>query len=231
MPTISELTLGIFQDDPYTALDVALTLTDHPHARARIRDAAVKRLRAAALAPDRIVSSRPTPTAMADLPKVFVYTLNESDPDEFSDGPVVVERKLELAVHLIIAEEELGDISLEDALDGLAHVAEILLVNDTDDRRRALSGQASACVLGGTTIAFSDEGERTLIQAGITFRVAYKDEFAVPVGDQLEVVGVDWDLAGRDGVLEAQDLIRPPRIGTLRGTVSVHGDFQGTHGS
>lgn len=206
-PTLSELTLGIFDDDPFEGLAVELTPSAHPHARARIRDAAVGRLRAAALLPTRIRPMRALPTLIGDLPAVFVYTLNESDPEVYSEGPLIYTRKLDLVVHAVSTEPVLPDgITLEDCLDAIAYVVELLLVNDRGPDG-ALSNQASRCTPGSTSVQYEDEGDRLLIHAALTFRIEYQQEFAVPVEDALELVAVDWDLGPPDEQIEAQDEI------------------------
>lgn len=206
MTALSTLTLGIFKDDPYASLDVTLTITTHPHPRARIRDAAVKRLREAALLPANIRPHRALATMLHDLPAVFVYTLSEGDPEEYSEGPLVLARALDLAVHVVVTQPPADGPSLEDALDAITRVVEIVLGNDRD-QHGALSAQAAVCRIGTTTIKYEHEGERLLVHAGLTFRVTYQDEFGVPVGDALEKIHVDWDLAPPDEQIEAEDEI------------------------
>lgn len=230
MPTLSELTLGIFGNDPFAALQSELALTEHPQQRTRIRDAAVKRLRAAALLPSAIRAMRPTPTALGALPAVFVYTLQEAAPEPYADGPLVLTRRLTLAVYVVVADVGLPEgADLDDALDAIAYVVEAILCNDRNDRG-ALSGQASRCSLGSTDIKHEDEGERLVGHLGLAFDVEYQQEFAVPVEDLLEQIDVDYDLAKppRDGVIEAQDSIRLPRTATLRASIPVVARLTGT---
>lgn len=230
MPTLSQLTLGIFADDPYAALDVELVPSEHPHARARIRDAVVQRLRAAALLPDVIKPMRATPIALRNVPAIFVYTLQESEAEVYAEGPLIVTRDMDLAVHIALSDAGLPEgVLLEDALDALAAVVEVVLCNDRS-HLGALSGEAARCVIGATAISIDPDGERLLAQAGLTFRVSYQQDFAVPVEHALEQVHIDWDLSRppRDGVIDARDRVLTPRTAVMRGAIRVTGRFVGT---
>jgi hypothetical protein len=217
MPTLSELTLGIFRDDAVSAgLAAAITPSTHPHPRARIRSWVRARLQAGALTPARIVATRGTPTAMAGVPAVFLYTLTEREPDRFTaEMAGTLNRGIELACHIVVPEDGIPiGAGLDDVLDAFAYVIERLVLLDSAVRGNALGappyqffgGDGQSCELGGTSIELEDSGDRLLHHARIAFAVQYQD--ALETADELsdlELVAAEWDLAPPDAQLDAAD--------------------------
>lgn len=231
--TLSELTLGVFADDPYAALDVHLELSEHPHPRARIRDWVVKRLRAAALEPDRISVSRAAPVMLIGVPSVLVYLLREAPAENFTEAPLVYARPLELALHVVIAEKASLPVgaSLDDIIDGFCEVFESLMLCDVDDHGLYFGRQAVSCDLGETVIEPENDGERIFMHVRTTFAIGYQREVGRPASTPLRLIHGDWDLAAPiDGRIDAVDVVYLPVASALAGIVHVRGDFAGTVG-
>lgn len=192
MPTLAELTLEVFGEDPFAALAVEITPSTHPHPTAKLRHWVLSRLRIAAQDPARIVGSRATPTALSSVPIVLVYTLTEDAAEEVAVGPDELQSDLELAVHTVIAEADLGELAIDDVLDAFDHVIKVVLLND---RQGGVFGeQAHTCSLGARRIQFEVNGDRLLIHSQRTFDIRYSEELGVPVESVLEQVHVDYDI-------------------------------------
>lgn len=230
--TISELTLGVFKDDPFAALDVAIPASDHPHPRTRIRMHILARLRAAAAQPARVLDTATIPTDLEDeLPLVLLYALREGVPTEFSESPRVLQRTAFVVVHAVAAERDLPTgVPLQDVLDAFARVVELLVLNDRGPDGTFFGEQAADCSLGETDIQSDSSGERVVIHARVSVRILYQDEVAVPADTKLQVVNVNWDLAPPDGRFEAQDRIALPIAITLSGAFRLVGDMTATIG-
>lgn len=211
MPPLSTLTLGVFRDSVFAALQTGLTASDHPHPRARIRDWVAQRLRAGALAPGAIREDVVT-LDIEELPVVNVFSVGEAEPPAPWEGPRELERVCQLVVDVGVAEKNLpGGLTLINVLDAFARVIELLLLNDRDAQLGLFGGLAHEIAGPATVIEVEEKGERLVFHARMEFRVTYPDELSVPVGNALEVVGVQWDLAPKDGAIDAEDEIHPPQ--------------------
>lgn len=214
MPTLSELTLGIFKNDPaiFDALDAAIVLSEHPHPRARIRDWVVARLKAGALLPAKIQVNRETPTALREAPLVLVYMLTEDDVETFDEAPLTFSRAMTLALQVIVPETALipTGVTMDEVGDAFAYAFEALLLCDINERGLYFGAQATDCVPLRTQYALQkDKTERLFLHARSEWRITYQTTPARPATNSLEVVHADWDLGPEpDGVIiEAQDVV------------------------
>lgn len=229
MASISQLTLGVFRDDPQTALDVALARLDHPHPRAGIRRWIRDRLRAAALQPARIRVTRAIPTPSDDLPGVFIYTLQENEPEEFSREPLVYERPLEVAIHVAIAEDQLPpDTDLDDVLDAFADVFESVLLLDHNDRGQFFGEQAAACALGSSEFTPEPAGARVIMHSRLALRVTYQRPVVRAGGVKLQIIHANWDLGPPDHRIDAEDRVLLPVHCALDARIELEAELLGT---
>lgn len=211
MPALSVLTLGVFKDDPYQALSAVLTPSDHPHPRERISDWSEKRLRAGALVPNAIVADIASNAPVGEMPLVLVFCVGEPEPSMRSEGPRELERVCTLVIDVAVPEHQLPTgVTLRAVLNAFCRVVEIVLLNDRSSDG-CLGGLADEIELGAQTFEMERDSARVVYHARIEFRVSYADEMAVPVSDQLEVVGVQYDLAPTDAAIDAEDEIHPPQ--------------------
>ena len=230
MADLSTLTLGVFGNDPFAALEVELVAYDHPHPRARIRRWVRDRLRAAALEPNRIEVTRGSPTMLDEVPVVYVYTLQENPPELAQGAPPRNRRKGDVAIHVIVAEDNLpADVGIDDSLDAFLRVCELVILNDYT-ARGMLGDLCEMVELGATTIQTEDDGERLFIHARLELLVTYPDEWSTPQSGELARIHTDWDLGPPDGVIDARDIYFKPANGELSGTLGLVADFAGTVG-
>lgn len=208
--TLEELTLGVFSSDLYAALEVDIADFDHPHPRARIRDAVVQRLRAATTEGEsgRVQGELATALELESLPMVLVYTPTETEPKEHGEGPREIARSCSVAVDVAVSEKALGGIPICDVLDAFGRCVELLLLNDRSTSG-CLSGRGDEITMGAQALEIETAAERQVFHLRMGFLVTYVDELAVPVTTELEQVNVQYDLAPPDGVIDAEDEIHP----------------------
>lgn len=211
MATISELTLGVFPNDPYAPLLLGppLAVSTHPNPRARIRAWALARLRQAAAQPTRILVNRARFAGMTALPALLLYTLQEDDPIEDQSSPRLFEHTLQLAVQSVIAPATAlpTGVALDDVVDALDHVSLTVLLSAWGPPG-AFGGQARAVVPGPLAIEYEDEGERPLLHARRVLTVTYLEGYEVADLRELELANVKYDLGPEpDGQIEAEDAI------------------------
>lgn len=208
MPALSVLTLGVFKDDPYTALAAVLTPSDHPHPRERIADWAEKRLRAAALLPQAIVAEISSGVPLENMPLVMLFCAGELDPTVRGEGPRELERVCTLSIDLAIREHQLPEgVQMRAVVHAFCRVIELVLLNDRSSDG-CLGGLADEIELGAQAIEIERDSERIVHHVRIEFRVTYADELAVPVSTALEQMNIRWNLAPPDGVIDAEDEIQ-----------------------
>lgn len=227
--SISSLTLGVFRDDPETALDAPLVEADHPHPRARIRMWIRDRLRAAALEPDRIRVTRAIPTPADDLPMVAIYTLTEQEPEEFQRNPLTYQRPLDVALHVAVAEDQLPDgAALDDVLDAFADVFETVLLLDVDGDGLFFGRQAAGCDLGASEFIPEIAGARIILHSRLTLHVHYQRAVVRRAEPRLLSVNARWDLGPPDNRIDAEDRVLLPINGELDAFIDITADMTGT---
>ena len=208
MSTLSELTLGVFSDDPYAALDAEIELSEHPHPRARIRHWVHQRLRAAAEIPAKVEMNRPTTMALRKAPCVLVYLLSEEAPVERDQSDLRYEHTFTLGISSLVTLNQIPEgATIDDVGDAFAHVFGAVLLNDRDDDGVFFGAQASACDQGRTVLDFEPDGERVLLHVLNEFAVSYQTTPGRPPLGPLELIHADWDLAPPDEQIEATDEI------------------------
>lgn len=204
---LSDLTLGIFADDPWAALDADLVLLDHPSTRARVADWIVQRLRAAALLPERIQFNRFTPTALREAPLVLVYGLREAEPEKFAEAPLTYDRALTIALHVVLPERGIPDgQTFETIAAAFGYVFDQVLLLDIDSDGLFFGQQARDCQPGRVEYALETEGDEQFLAAISEYVVTYQQTPARPAETPLELVHADWDLGPEpDEQIEAVD--------------------------
>jgi hypothetical protein len=205
MDALHELTRGLFGIEGLSAATRGLLVAQPAHPRTRIRGHVVQILKVNAIAPERVYDSLPLPISYADLPAIFVYTLDEQGT-QLDKGPRRIRRTIPLKVDVVLAvgeEQPLESLAL--AADTIGHLVETILSSD-----RYLGGTASDLLYTGTQAEFEDGGEGVVLHSVLSFDVHYDVVVTEGLIDgSLRSVRASWDtFPPNDGVLEAEDDIQ-----------------------
>lgn len=162
------------------------------HPRHRIRHRVVDLLVAAATAAgSRVVASRRSPWRKPQLPAIAVYCLEEE-----VDISIIDPRELERRVDLVIEAAAIADSDLDDALDALCLQVEAAMILD-----RKLAGTAVDSYLKSTRLELSDDGEREIGAALLTYQVTYRT-VGYGLGDE-SITGLESSAGTLDDFLTA----------------------------
>lgn len=204
---LSDLTLGVFADDPFAALDATITPSTHPNPRARLRHWITQRLKAAALLPDKVQMNRPTPNLLRSSPVVLVYLLSEEPPGEpFILEPRTYEHPFTLGVQTIVARAGLPDgVTIDDVNDAFAFACHSVLLCDRGSNGLFFGGEATKCEPGRTMFDLENDGERVYQGMLMEFEISYQTSPGRPALGPLEVIHAEWDIAPTDGHIDAVD--------------------------
>jgi hypothetical protein len=134
------------------------------HARTQIRNAVTALLTGNTSAGSHVYESRIYPLENPKLPALLVYTKQEVVADQSMSQPRTQLRQLQLTVEAYVKASSNAD----ETADTLALEVEQLIAADP-----TLGGLAKDSMLTSTDIQFSDEGEKPIAIAVLTYTVHY----------------------------------------------------------
>lgn len=182
-----------------------------PHPRTLLRKAVCALLRQSGFA-GAVYANREEPWLSEELPVMGVYTTVESKL-ETDQSPPPDERRVTLVVDVLA----LTGCTLDDRLDAFSFLVESTVTFATlEAQLGALTSIVPLLDLqySGTTLGFSDDGNRLTGVASLTFDLDYR--MPVDTGSLVPFITAvtDWDITdygGPDGNREATDIITFPQ--------------------
>ena len=159
--------------------------------RKLIRAAVVATLKEDAALQARGVShfvARYSPIPTRKLPSVSVYTNSDSvEEKSWETAPRKYERDLNVQIEVSVMGEEVADL-----LDDICEDVEQAIGRDTQ-----LKNTCYSCNLSGTNINFSDDGEKKISTAILSYSAEYETEQSVPVAeaDDLDTITASYRLS------------------------------------
>jgi hypothetical protein len=134
------------------------------HARTQIRNAVTAILLGNTLAQNRVFESRIYPLDNAKLPALLVYTKQESVSDYSISYPRTQNRQVQLTIEAYVKAHN----NCDEVADQIALEVEQLIAASPK-----LGGIAKDTALTSTEIQFSDDGEKPIAYAILSFTVSY----------------------------------------------------------
>lgn len=157
---------------------------------------------------DRVFANSAIPLEEQELPCILVYP--KSETAEVLDEPRRYQRTVQMVISVAVKQAP-GDgaPAIDDVLDDIcAQIEARLYVDET------IGEKASDSRLTGVEFEFAGEGRQAIGAARITYEMDYLSDAPPDLSgdlDPLETAGADWDLAAKDGALEAQDEVELPQ--------------------
>lgn len=134
------------------------------HARTQIRNAVTTLLKSNTTAGDNVFEARVYPINDPKLPALLIYTKQETAGEQSMSRPRTQQRELMVTVEAYVKER--GNV--DEATDTLAMEIEQLVAADP-----TLGGLVKDTALDTTETQFSDDGEKPIAVAVLTFSVLY----------------------------------------------------------
>jgi hypothetical protein len=139
------------------------------HLRKRIRAEVVATLNAVTTLSGKVHKTRLKPFAQDVLPRVCVYTMDESSEGDRTGH--ALQRALSLNIEIIVKAND----GIDDAVDDLAELIEIALAAD-----RSRGGLAYDTTLTSTRLSVHQEGEEKTGHGVLSYTVVYRSSRANP---------------------------------------------------